>query len=415
MQPIDYNLMPEEGMSSPGIVLRKARAKASAGGTLSNNAADAKASTLPQSIDYYGRSNAAQAKADDLSSAPVDYSAMQAFAKQRGEQGDAAMLNALAAQFAGEQFQPVQEQLLKKAAAARDPIKMAGGLITPDGGFLKDPEAERDKMIKMYSDQAARYAQIAQTAETARERIAAQRAQQELMAQMRMMGLQLQADSNAIRRDNAAIARQQAADAASARTDKELANKTETLANRAKDFTSLYAGVKELNDVLRPKVEANQSIPGIGYGSNISLGPLDLSGRFIGEDGRLNRAMAQNVLNQLIRSDAGQAVSLQEGERQKLATMLGSNFSERDFVNAWNTIIVPRVNEAMTNLGAGFSPEVKQRYRNQGGKIDFDRQIVPPQYKDSKAPAAAAKVPAGVDPRLWNAMTPEEKALWAPK
>lgn len=386
--PVDYSLMPEEDVPSPGIVLKKARAKASAGGTLSNNVTESQGSALPQSIDYYGRSNAAQAKAEELSSAPVDYSAMQAFAKQRGEQGNAAMLNALAAQFAGEQFQPVQEQLLKRAALAQEPIKMAGGLITPEGGFLKDPEAERDKLIKMYSDQAARYAQIAQTADTARERIAAQRAQQELMAQMRMMGLQLQADSNAIRRENAAATRALAEQNAYDRHEKDMSTRTETLANRAKDFTSLYAGVKDLNNVLTSLTSENKSIPGIGYGSHLSLGPLDISGRFIGEEGRANRAMAQNVLNQLIRTDAGQAVSLQEGERQKLATMLGGNFSEQDFVNAWNKIIVPRVNETISNLGAGFTPEVKQRYRNQGGRIDFDNPISAAQYPDKKGSAA---------------------------
>jgi hypothetical protein len=109
-----------------------------------------------------------------------------------GQQGDAAMLNAMAAQFAGESFAPLQEQLLKKASASRDPIKMAGGLITPDGGFVKDPEASQDKQVNMLLQRSAQLSQIAETADTARERIAAQRAQQELMGQMRMMGIDLQ-------------------------------------------------------------------------------------------------------------------------------------------------------------------------------------------------------------------------------
>ena len=385
---MDYSLMSEEDVPSPGIVLKKARAKTSAGGTLSNNVTESQGSALPNAIDYYGRSNAAQAKAEQLSSAPVDYSAMQAFAKQRGEQGNAAMLNALAAQFAGEQFEPVQTQLLKRAAAAQEPIKMAGGLITPEGGFLKDPEAERDKLIKMYSDQAARYAQIAQTAESSRDRILARQREQEMMANVRMLGLQIQQQGLVLRAENAAATRALQEQGARDRAEKDLSTRTETLANRAKDFTSLYAGVKDLNNALAPITAANKGIPGIGFGSHISLGPLDISGRFIGEEGRANRAMAQNVLNQLIRTDAGQAVSLQEGERQKLATMLGGNFSEEDFVNAWNKIIVPRVNETIANLGAGFTPEVKQRYRNQGGRIDFDKPIAPAQYPDKKGAAA---------------------------
>lgn len=193
-----------EEQPSPGVVLKKARAKTSAGGTLSNNVTASQGAALPQAVDYFGRSNAAQAKAEQLSAAPVNYSQMQDFARQRSDQGDMAMLMAMAAQAAGEQFQPFQEHYLKKSLASREPIKMQGGLITPEGGFLKDPEAERDKLVKMYSDQAARYAQIAQTADTARERIAAQRAQQELMAQMRMMGLELNKQSLALRAENAA-------------------------------------------------------------------------------------------------------------------------------------------------------------------------------------------------------------------
>lgn len=73
---------------------------------------------------------------------PDDYSQLQAFAKQQGESGQSAMLNALAAQFAGESFQPVQAQFLRRAAAAQEPIKVSGGILTPDG-LLKDPAVAR--------------------------------------------------------------------------------------------------------------------------------------------------------------------------------------------------------------------------------------------------------------------------------
>lgn len=156
-----------------GSVLKKARAKVSAGGTLSNNVTASQGAALPMAIDFYGRSNAAQQRAEELQAQPVDYSQLQAFAKQRADQGDAAMMNALAAQFAGERFAPIQEQLLKKAAAARDPIKVGGGLITAEGGFIKDPEAERDKQIQMYANQAARYAQMGMTDEAKKAELAA--------------------------------------------------------------------------------------------------------------------------------------------------------------------------------------------------------------------------------------------------
>lgn len=81
---------------------------------------------------------------DALESQDVDTSALQAFARQQGEQGETAMLNALAAQYAGENFQPVQAQFLKRAAAAQEPMKVGGGVLTPGGEFIKDPFASRD-------------------------------------------------------------------------------------------------------------------------------------------------------------------------------------------------------------------------------------------------------------------------------
>lgn len=140
MEPIDYSIPFNEGMSSPGIVLKRARAKTSAGGTLTNNVPPAE-SVLPNA-----RSRLAKiyGDLDKLDTQEVDTSALQAFAKQQSEQGQGAMLNALAAQFAGEQFDPVQAQYMKRAAAASEPMKVGGGILTPDGQFIKDPFAARD-------------------------------------------------------------------------------------------------------------------------------------------------------------------------------------------------------------------------------------------------------------------------------
>lgn len=81
---------------------------------------------------------------DALESQDIDTSALQAFARQQGEQGESAMLGALAAQYAGENFQPVQAQFLKRAMAAQEPMRIGQGMLTPDGQYLKDPFAARD-------------------------------------------------------------------------------------------------------------------------------------------------------------------------------------------------------------------------------------------------------------------------------
>lgn len=112
----------------------------SPGGTLSN--AVQPGQSLPMSMR--ARLGKVYQELDAMESQDVDTSALQAFARQQGEQGQSAMLNALAAQFAGEGFQPVQAQFLKRAAAAQEPMKIGGGMLTPAGEFIKDPFASRD-------------------------------------------------------------------------------------------------------------------------------------------------------------------------------------------------------------------------------------------------------------------------------
>lgn len=135
-----YSLMPDDVSSSPGIVLKRARARTSAGGTLSNNA------TTPESVLPNTRQRLAKiyGELDRLDTQDVDTTSLQAFARQQSEQGQGAMLNALAAQFAGEGFDPIQAQYMKRAAAATEPMKVGGGILTPAGEFIKDPFAARD-------------------------------------------------------------------------------------------------------------------------------------------------------------------------------------------------------------------------------------------------------------------------------
>jgi hypothetical protein len=75
---------------------------------------------------------------------PVDVAALNEFAQQRAQQGDSAMMNALAAQFAGESFQPVQAQYLRRAMAAQDPMKVGNYGTIAGGRFVADPYAQRD-------------------------------------------------------------------------------------------------------------------------------------------------------------------------------------------------------------------------------------------------------------------------------
>jgi hypothetical protein len=82
-----------------------------------------------------------------IESQEPDLSAMQDFARQQGEMGQGALLNALAAQYAGEGFQPLQTKFLRRAEAAQQPLRVGTTMITPTGEIMRDPFAERERNI----------------------------------------------------------------------------------------------------------------------------------------------------------------------------------------------------------------------------------------------------------------------------
>lgn len=182
---IDNTTLPNE----EEVVLKKTRAK-NKGGMLSDTVQSSGGVRLPNAIaNYRERAADLYQQGSDLYNSDPDITQLQDYAKSRGSEGQGAMLNAMAAQFAGESFQPVQAQYLKRATAAQEPMKVGGGLLTAEGQFVKDPFAAQDKKAEFLLQQAKAYENMALTAETARERMAAQNAQNALMNQFRMMSM----------------------------------------------------------------------------------------------------------------------------------------------------------------------------------------------------------------------------------
>lgn len=183
---LDGLTLPEVGLQPP-VVLKKARRKLSTDGTLSDTVKPGQAQTLPQAAARYRQRGAElYDEATRMADEQPDMTGIQEYAKQRSGQGDAAMLNALAAQFAGERFEPVQAQFLKRAAAARDPIKAGNGFVTPDGQYVQDPTVGRERKLEALMNQAKAYEQMALNAQTQQERLDAQRAQAETNSQLKL-------------------------------------------------------------------------------------------------------------------------------------------------------------------------------------------------------------------------------------
>lgn len=162
-------------------------------------AVEAAQSTLTQNVQPGDAVGGYRQKAADFSrqateamSQEPDMTAAQNYMRQRAQQGDMAMLNALAAQFAGERFEPIQAKYLKRAAAAREPMKVGRGMITPDGQFIRDEGAAQDQRVQLLLQQAKAYEQMALTAETERERAAARAAQNQIINELRAFQAQTQ-------------------------------------------------------------------------------------------------------------------------------------------------------------------------------------------------------------------------------
>lgn len=140
-------------------------ARRSAGGTITSAAQPISEPQvgdplLRQALDLYGQED--------------DFTAAQEFAKQRGMQGESALINALAANLAGARFAPVQQMYLQRASAAQDPLKVGTATIAPDGTVMKDPSAERQRKADRYL-QLWQYQTSLEDKQAARERDAALR------------------------------------------------------------------------------------------------------------------------------------------------------------------------------------------------------------------------------------------------
>jgi hypothetical protein len=126
---------PEEiNPMQPRTMLPRTRKK-SAGGSVTNN-------VKPE--DELGSGRGMLSRALQMVSQQPDVAALNELAQQQARQGDMSMLNALAASFAGEEFQPFQAAFLKRAMAAQEPQKVGNYGLISGGKFVADPYAARD-------------------------------------------------------------------------------------------------------------------------------------------------------------------------------------------------------------------------------------------------------------------------------
>lgn len=160
--------------------------------------------TLQQTLARLRRqAEESQRNLSNLRAQDVDVSALEQYGKTRAEGGQNAMLNALAAQFAGDRFGGVQDAMLKRSLAAQQEMKLGQGMVTPDGKFIRDPYALRDAAERRAQDDAQFYDKQATAVGAQIQSMEDRKAAREEAARQREMDRQLRRELAQDRAGNA--------------------------------------------------------------------------------------------------------------------------------------------------------------------------------------------------------------------
>jgi hypothetical protein len=162
----------------------------SLGGVLTQNVQPGQAQLTPET--YLSRATELRRRQAEVEDMQPDMAALEQMTRQRAEGGSSALLNALAAQYAGDSFQPVQAQFLKRAMSAQEPMKLTGGMVGPDGKFVADPFFNQERKAARYGKEAEAAESAARALTDAEAKREFQKTQAATQEELRRMGLGIQ-------------------------------------------------------------------------------------------------------------------------------------------------------------------------------------------------------------------------------
>ena len=359
-------------------------------GTLTNSVQPGRA--LPSALRT--RLGNVQKQLDDLDGQEVDTSALQAFAKQQGEAGEMATLNALAAQYAGEGFQPMQAQFLKRAAAAAEPMKMGGGTLTPQGQFLKDPFAARDSRRTALERQALGLERMAgeeeRTTRDREDRLTRQeQARQDALARdaqaadFRRMGLDLQKQGLDLRREMAANKPDTGAFTRATKLREEFGKKSDKIGE----------GVRHAETVMTLLTD-----PTIARDPTKQVSLVFAFGKMLDPE-----SVVRESEYALISNARGVFDSVLQKPDQ---IMTGARLTEQQLKS------MQQIAQQLYAGAAQRRKDVTDYYRGIAERNRIPVDDVLPMGASGGGGAPSGTAPSGVDPAVWAAMTPQERALW---
>lgn len=149
------------------------------------------ASAAAESVNsspFEARRKVLQDQLSKIEDTPPDYSAAQAYARQRGMQGNEQLGAAILAGVGPSFTQKLQPTFARQYEAAQKPLAMEGAIITPDGQVVQDPQFKRMQMIQNLSRRLSDLDNLEQRTNEmhSREMIAHEKRQTELLLRQMM-------------------------------------------------------------------------------------------------------------------------------------------------------------------------------------------------------------------------------------
>jgi hypothetical protein len=127
----------------------------------------------------------------------------------------------------------------------------------------------------------------------------------------------------------------------------------------ANALPNLITSATALDNTLKKYAKA-RDIPGIG------VVDANMPALMRSAEGNEIRSQVQGVANDLLKLYSGGAVTANEAERRATEMMASGQFGEEDLRRAW-PLVKGRINAAVQNVRAGYSPEAVQTYEGRGG------------------------------------------------
>ena len=233
----------------------------------------------------------------------------------------------------------------------------------------QDLDRRRDEFAQRTTDANAKQA-FEQWYKT--ESLKNQQTQQQLNAQLRGLGFEIQRQGQQLQLSRLDMAQLDRVDRGVTAFANEL---------QQNKVPGLASSMTAANSLLK-QYEDKPDIPGIGAVEGSAM----LPNLFRGNESNNVRSALQAVANDLLNMYSGLAVTLPESERRELEQMRRGDFKEADFRNAWPRT-VERYNGVVGNLTAGASPEVRRQYGSRPGAMRLDP--IEPAFKPKAAMSAA--------------------------